>query len=103
MALWSFKPKCCFCGEKKGFLHSVHGYGIYGEMGARVYYHPECRNAVEVSPEEYGHINVDKALHIDELEEYCIRNTNSSIVQDFKEKIEKCHTNHFSRMIPKIR
>jgi len=101
--LWTKKPKCCFCEKTKGFFHSVHDYGIYGEQGARVYYHPECRNAVEVSPEEWGHIFVDKALHIAELEETCIRNTNQHIVKKFKEKIEKCHANHFSRMIPKTR
>lgn len=101
--LWTVKPKCCFCEQKKGFFHSVHAYGIYGEMGSRIYYHPECRSSVEASPEEYGHLNVDKALKISELENTCICNTNQYIVKEFKEKIEKCHANHFSRMIPKRR
>jgi len=93
------KPKCYFCKAKGGLLHSVHAFGIYGEIGMRVYYHPECLELIELEPEKFGHNMVDKALHIHELMEENKR-YNKSIVEKKKEKIAKLHRYCFERMIP---
>mgnify|MGYP007011964212 CR=1 FL=1 len=63
MALVLGKLKCYFCGGKGGLLESVHEYGIYGEIGRRHYYHPECLQAVQIDPEKYGHSWADRASH----------------------------------------
>jgi len=95
-----FKPKCAFCGGRYGFLHSVNAYGIYGELGKRYYYHPECMNMVEMEPEKFGHKMVDMAIYLNDRLKECKRETNDNIAKDFKEKVEECHANNFSRMIP---
>lgn len=101
MGWFSKKPKCIFCEAKKGLFHSVHAYGIYGQIGNRLYYHPECLDMVESNPERHGHRMVDKALHIVELKKQNITNTNQYIVEKYEEKIEKIHRNSFERMMPK--
>ena len=96
-----FKPKCVFCGQKKGFFHSVHKYGIYGsDLGKRYYYHPECFRLVENEPEKFGHIMLDMVLHLAELERACKEKENSKIAKIFKEKVEQCQENSFKRMLP---
>lgn len=101
MAFQIGKHKCYFCEEKKGFFHSVHAYGIYGEMGKRIYYHPECLEMVEIEPETFGSIMMDKALHINELKQRNLKNHNSYIVKKHKEKVDKLHRMHFEKMMPK--
>lgn len=101
MAIILGKIKCLFCGKKGGNMHSVHDYGIYGDIGKRHFYHPECLHAVEREPEFYGHLMADKALFIHELEERGHTCYNKNVVNKYKEQIEKCHANSFKRMIPK--
>lgn len=96
-----FKKKCYFCEQTKGFFHSVHDHGIYGEMGKRVYYHPECLEMIEMEPEKFGHIMMDKALKIAELKEECVRRHNSHIVEDYKKRTEKLQRQNFERMMPR--
>lgn len=99
MALIIGRIKCCFCGEKKGFMHSVHNYGIYGGVRKRIFYHTECLELIEVNPEKYGHNMVDKALDIIELKRKCIKH-NNIIKQDHQDKLDTLRTHNFERMIP---
>ena len=95
------KHKCWFCEQKKGVFHSVHDHGIYGEMGKRIYYHPECLEMVEIEPEKFGHIMMDKALKIADLRDECIRRHNRHIVSSYHERAERLNQQHFERMMPK--
>lgn len=97
------KIKCYFCGNKNGVIHSVCDYGIYGEVGKRIFYHPECINMVEKDPEKFGHKMMDKALNIYDLREQNIKNCNNTLVERFNKKVEKLHQNHFERMMPRKR
>ena len=101
MAFQIGKHKCWFCEQKKGVFHSVHDHGIYGEMGKRIYYHPECLEMVEMEPEKFGHIMMDKALKINELKLECMKRHNSHIVRLHNERVEKLHRQNFERMMPK--
>jgi len=103
MALLLGKLKCYFCGSKGGLFHSIHDYGIYGDVGKRIFYHPECLEMVETDPERFGHIMADKALHIGELRERNIKGYNVHVVVNFEKKIDTIHKNHFERMMPKKR
>ena len=100
MAFTIGKYKCYFCGRKGGFFHSVHEYGCYGEVGRRIYYHPECLEMVEVSPEKFGHIMMDKAIFVVERKKENIEKVNSKIQEEFQEKVEKLQTDHFEQMMP---
>ena len=95
------KIKCYFCRKKGGLIHSICDYGIYGEIGKRIFYHPECLEMVQLKPEKFGHGWADKAIHIEELRNENIENCNSSIVDDFNEKVETLHRIHFERMMPR--
>jgi hypothetical protein len=97
----SKKPSCYFCELQRGLFHSVHDVGIYGEMGQRLHYHPECLEMVETDPETFGHIMMDKALHINELRKTDLRRINSKLVKDYKKKVEKLHQINFERMMPR--
>ncbi|MHA1701004.1 MAG: hypothetical protein ACTSWK_01925 [Promethearchaeota archaeon] len=101
MALVIGKIKCYFCGEKDGVFQSVCKYGIYGDVGKRYFYHQECLEMIEVNPEKFGHIMADRAIQINDLKEACLKKFNSSIVEKFKEKIDRLHKNNFERMMPK--
>jgi len=100
MAFTIGKLKCYFCQGKNGLLHSVCEYGIYGGVSSRIFYHPECLELVEINPEKFGHKVMDKALHIIELRELCIKQCNNNIIEVFNKKVEKLNTNHFERMMP---
>ncbi len=95
------KIKCCFCHRKNGVIHSVCDYGIYGEVGKRKFYHPECIEMVELDPEKFGHKLIDIAIHINELRKQNISNCNRSIVERFNEKVDRLHQSSFERMMPK--
>jgi hypothetical protein len=96
------KIKCCFCGKKNGVFHSVHGYGIYEmDVGKRLFYHPECLEMVEIDPEKYSHNWADKAIQINELFKKNRVRCNSTLVTEYKRKVEKLHANHFERMMPR--
>lgn len=103
MALILGKIKCYFCGKKGGLFYSVHEYGIYGDIGKRIFYHPECMEMVQLEPEKFVHTWMDKALQIEELRKENIKNHNSSIIDNFNKKVEKLHASHFERMMPKRR
>ena len=101
MALIFGSLKCCFCEGKMGLFHSVHSYGIYAyDMGKRIFYHPECLEIVEMDPEKYGHKMIDLAIEISDRRKENIKQTNSKIIQEHKEKIETLHRNNFERMMP---
>ncbi|MHA1620740.1 MAG: hypothetical protein ACTSVO_01260 [Candidatus Heimdallarchaeaceae archaeon] len=95
------KIKCYFCDTKDGLMHSVCAYGIYGEAGKRLFYHPECLEMVEYKPEKFGHIMMDKAIHVAELKQNNIKTYNEKIYEEFEKKVQKLHRNHFERMMPK--
>ena len=80
------KIKCYFCKGKDGLIHSVCDYGMYRDIGSRIFYHPECLEMVEINPEKFGHKMMDKALHISELREQCINRCNKNIIQKFRLK-----------------
>jgi hypothetical protein len=101
MALIIGKPRCIFCGEKKGVLHSVHAYGSYGEIGKRHFYHDECLQIVELEPEKFEHIMADRALFIHELKTQNM-SYNKTIIKDHKDKIEKLQIYNFERLMPKV-
>lgn len=103
MAFTIGKIKCCFCEEKDGIIHSVCAYGIYGDIGKRIFYHPECLEMIEIEPEKFGHIMMDKAININDLRKMNIKKCNDSIIEIFKKKVEKLNSNHFERMIPHIK
>jgi len=94
------KLKCYFCGAKGGLFHSVHDYGIYGDVGKRIFYHSECLEMVEIEPEKFGHILTDRAIHIHELRERNIP-FNLTIEELLISKVEKLHKFSFERMMPK--
>ena len=100
MAFIIGKPKCIFCDEKEGLLHSVHAYGAYGEVGKRHFYHDECLQMVELEPEKFGHIMTDKALFIHELKSHNM-SYNDKIIETHKSKVEKLHVKNFERLMPK--
>ena len=95
------KIKCYFCRQKDGLMYSVCDYGIYGDIGRRLFYHPECLEVIQISPEASGHILMDKALHIQDMRRKNEKNCNQSIAKEYKEKIEKLQIEHFERMMPK--
>jgi len=95
------KIKCYFCRGKDGVIHSVCAYGVYGDVGQRIFYHPECLETVEYKPEKFGHIMMDKAIHIDELKKENIRKCNNDLYEEFQKKVEKLHRNHFEKMMPR--
>ncbi len=95
------KIECCFCGKKDGVIHSVCEYGIYGGVGKRRFYHPECMEMVEIDPEKFGHKLIDIAIHINDLRKQNIEKCNRSIVKRFNKKVEQLHQNNFERMMPK--
>jgi hypothetical protein len=51
-------------------------------------------------PEKYGHIMMDKAIHIEELIERN-KEDNTVLVKQMKKKAEKLKISHFKRMFPK--
>ena len=96
------KLKCYFCKRKGGLFHSVHKYGIYAnDVAGRIFYHPECLEMVEIDPERYSHIMVDKAINIGELRKQNISKVNSNLIEWYEEKVITLHKNHFERMMPK--
>lgn len=101
MAITIGKIKCCFCKDKDGLLHSVCDHGIYGEVGRRIYYHPECMEMVQMEPEKFGHRAIDMAIKIEEQRKECIEDFNDNIVDEYKKKVEKLHRAHFERMMRK--
>jgi hypothetical protein len=102
MAIVFGKIKCYLCGEKDGVMECVCAYGIYGEAGERIFYHDECLELVERYAESCGHRQIDKAIHINELRENCIK-YNKEIEPRFKKKLEKLKQKNFERMIPRFR
>ena len=100
MAIQIGRMKCCLCKGKRGFFHSVHAYGCYGDVGKRYYYHPECLELVEMYPEQHEHRVVDMAIEISDRKKDNIKGTNDNIIKDHQKKIEKLKTNHFERMMP---
>ena len=101
MAFQIGKHKCYFCEDKHGFFHSVHDYGVYGDVGKRIYYHPECLEMVETEPEKFGSVMMDKAIFINERKLENIKKTNSSIVENHRKKVDELHRMNFERMMPK--
>jgi hypothetical protein len=95
------KIKCCFCGGKDGVIHSVCDYGIYGDVGKRIFYHSECLEMVELKPEKFGHIMMDKAINIDDLRKRNTNECNKNLEEEFNKKVEKLHRSHFERMMPR--
>jgi hypothetical protein len=94
------KIKCYFCENDTGLMYSINQFGLYGQAGKRIFYHPECLEMVELSPEKFGHKMMDKALHIHELEEKN-KKINKTIPDIFKHKVDKLHRLNFERMMPK--
>ena len=97
------KINCCFCNGKDGVIHSICEYGIYGDgdIGKRIFYHPECLEMVETDPEKWGHKMVDKALHIGGLKERNCKQCNHKLVEVFEKKCEQLSKQNFERMMPK--
>lgn len=103
MAIVIGKLKCYFCGIKDGVMESVCDYGIYGEVGGRIHYHMECLQMIEVSPEKYGNIMADKAIHINDLRRNNMRNCNNELEDNFKKKVAQLFRDNFERMLPSKR
>ena len=80
-------------------MESVCAYGIYGEVGKRIFYHMQCLEMIEVNPEKHGHIMMDKAIHINERRKECLQ-YNDTIEEQFIKKAEKLNRNNFERMLP---
>ena len=93
-----FRVKCYFCGKKEGFFHSVHSYGCYGDVGQRVFYHPECLNMVQEDPRKYGNNLIDKAIFINDQKDRNIKD-NKEIIENYKKQIERLIGCHFKRML----
>ena len=101
MAIILGKIKCCFCGKKHGLLYSVYGSGIYfSDIGKRYFYHPECLELVQLSPEKFGHRIMDLAVDICDKKKHCKETFNNKIIPNFEEKVKKLKTEHFNNMIP---
>lgn len=100
MALILGKIKCCFCENKSGVIQSVHHYGIYGEVGKRIFYHDKCLEMIECEPEKFGHLIVDMAIHINDLKERNLKE-NKELEKEFRRVNETLQRKHFERMIPK--
>ena len=81
-------------------LHAVHDYGIYGDVGKRIFYHPECLELVEIEVEKHGHLLVDMAININDLKKQNIKGFNSDIFENHKKRMEKLHQQNFERMMP---
>lgn len=93
--------KCWFCKEKAGVIHSVHDYGIYGEVGKRIFYHPECLEMVQIEPERFSHQWADKAIFIGERLEENNGEFNEHIVENYQKKVGTLYRHHFERMMPR--
>ena len=94
------KLKCCFCKKNKGVLTSVHEYGIYGEVGKRIFFHEQCMEQIEMEPEKFGHINADMAIKIHDLMNKNSKQ-NECIIEQFVKNNELLQRKHFERMMPK--
>jgi hypothetical protein len=95
------KIKCYFCRGKDGVIHSVCDYGLYGDWGRRIFYHPECLEMVEMNPEKFGNTMMDKAINIDDLRKQNIEECNKNLVKEFEKKVATLHRKHFERMMPR--
>lgn len=91
--------KCCFCGKIKGVLHSVHGHGIYSDIGKRTFFHMECLREIEEDPHRHLHSEVDMAIQINEQYESNIEH-NKNIKKEMDKKIQKLKEKHFESMLP---
>jgi hypothetical protein len=100
MAVTIGKIRCYFCATKDGIMESVCDYGIYGDVGRRIHYHPQCLQMVELSPEAHGNIMMDKAIFINERRKECM-GFNDDIEKVFKKKVERLKRNNFERMFPR--
>ena len=100
MALILGKIKCCFCSKTDGIITSVCGYGCYGEVSKRIFYHEECLQLIEAEPEKFGHQMMDKAIDVNSRKISCRKNCNDNIISEFKEKVSKLNTYNFERMMP---
>lgn len=100
MPIFSRKEKCVFCDRNKGLFHSVKRYGMYGEVGGRIHFHPECLELTQMYPEAFGHRKVDQALEILDAIKDCKKNFNNKIISDYEAKLEKLRASHFENMMP---
>lgn len=101
MVLIIGKIKCCFCKKKHGVMHSVHDYGIYGDVDKRIFYHPECLEIRQIYPTSFDHKSIDMAVFIvDQLKENH-KETNSHIIDKYENNVRKLEVSHWDRMIPK--
>jgi len=99
MAFIFGKIKCCFCHEKDGLMESVCDHGIYGDVGGRIFYHHECLQMIEMSPEKYGHIMMDRAININDLRKEGMK-FNDELEEKFQKTVANLQRNHFERMLP---
>ncbi len=90
---------CCFCATKDGVMESVCDHGIYGEVGGRIFYHPQCLEMIELNPERFGHRMADQAINIGDLRKECLKH-NDTLEEKFEARVEKLQRNHFERMLP---
>jgi|GEM_PF-5887420 len=93
------KLKCYFCADKDGVLESVCDHGIYGDAEGRIHYHMECLQMIEMNPEKYGSIMVDKAILINDLRRECMK-VNKELEPVFKKKVAQLFKDNFERMMP---
>ena len=93
------KIKCCFCSQTDGIIESVCDHGLYGDVGGRIFYHHQCLEMVEMTPEKFGHIIADRAININDLRKECLK-FNDDIPKLFQQRVEKLQRNHFERMLP---
>lgn len=101
MAIIIGKVKCWFCKQNAGVMYSVQDYGIYGDVGGRIFYHPECLEMVEIDPEKFSHRTADKAIQINELYKQNRDHCNVHIVERYQKKVQTLHQWHFEKMMPK--
>lgn len=80
-------------------MESVCDHGIYGDVGGRIFYHAECLQMIEMSPEKHGHVLADRAININDLRKQGLK-FNDNIEEKFKKQVAKLQRNHFERMLP---
>lgn len=91
---WKIPKKCCLCKQRDENTLCIPDYGVYNEE--MVYYHEKCLERISSDPEQYGHNQIDLALHITELIEQ--HNKQLEEVQNDRKKKDELLKKYSSRI-----
>jgi len=84
-----FEKGCYLCGDRKGDLKTIRGYGIYGEDGKCYWYHERCLLEICCNPTQYTNLKVDRSIQIADLKEER-RKERKKIEERYQKSLDRC-------------